>query len=73
MTAIETDEIAMRLPGLDGQAVVVTAGASAPEAAVQRVIHRLHALYNAEVDEGAGVSERERFPLPQGLHSLTAV
>ena len=38
MTAIETDEIAMRLPGLDGQAVVVTAGASGIGLAIARLL-----------------------------------
>ena len=49
----------------DGQRVGVTAGASAPEVLVERVIDRLRALGAAHVVELAGVEERVTFPMPR--------
>jgi len=47
--------------------VGVTAGASAPELLVQRVIARLRTLGAHTVTELAGVVERVVFPMPKGL------
>ena len=49
------------------QRVGVTAGASAPEILVQRVVDRITALSGAEVGVLAGVEEGVAFPLPKGL------
>ncbi len=49
----------------------VTAGASAPEVLVQRVIERLKALSPAVVRELDGVEENVTFPLPKGLSART--
>ena len=45
----------------------VTAGASAPEILVQRVVDRIRELTGAEVGQRAGVEEGVSFPLPKGL------
>ena len=45
----------------------VTAGASAPEILVQRVVDRVSALTGAKVGQLAGVEEGVSFPLPKGL------
>ena len=45
----------------------VTAGASAPEILVQRVIDRIRDLTGADVKQLAGVEESVSFPLPKGL------
>ena len=45
----------------------VTAGASAPEILVQRVVDRIRSLTDAEVGQLAGVEEGVAFPLPKGL------
>jgi 4-hydroxy-3-methylbut-2-en-1-yl diphosphate reductase len=45
----------------------VTAGASAPEILVQRVVDRIRELTGAEVGQLAGVEEGVSFPLPKGL------
>jgi len=53
---------------LDGKRKVgVTAGASAPEILVQRVVDRLQSLASAEVLQLAGVEEGVSFPLPKEL------
>ncbi len=49
------------------QRIGVTAGASAPEILVQRVIDRIRELTGAEVGQLAGVEEGVSFPLPKGL------
>jgi 4-hydroxy-3-methylbut-2-enyl diphosphate reductase len=49
------------------QRIGVTAGASAPEILVQRVVDRVSALTGAEVGQLAGVEEGVSFPLPKGL------
>jgi 4-hydroxy-3-methylbut-2-enyl diphosphate reductase len=46
----------------------VTAGASAPELLVRKVVERLRELGGAEVRELDGVVERVVFPMPKGLH-----
>lgn len=45
----------------------VTAGASAPEILVQRVVDRIKELTGAVVGQLAGVEESVSFPLPRGL------
>jgi len=53
---------------LDGKRKVgVTAGASAPEILVQRVLDRIQSLASAEVLQLAGVEEGVSFPLPKEL------
>ncbi|MDP3637941.1 MAG: 4-hydroxy-3-methylbut-2-enyl diphosphate reductase, partial [Azonexus sp.] len=47
--------------------VGVTAGASAPEILVQRVVDRIQSLTLAEVRQLAGVEEAVSFPLPREL------
>ena len=49
------------------QRIGVTAGASAPEILVQRVVDRIRELTGAEVGQVAGVEEGVSFPLPKGL------
>ena len=49
------------------QRIGVTAGASAPEILVQRVVDRIRELTGAEVGQLAGVEEGVSFPLPKGL------
>jgi 4-hydroxy-3-methylbut-2-enyl diphosphate reductase len=49
------------------QRIGVTAGASAPEIIVRRVVDRVSALTVAEVGQLAGVEEGVSFPLPTGL------
>jgi 4-hydroxy-3-methylbut-2-enyl diphosphate reductase len=51
----------------DKRRVGVTAGASAPEILVQRVVDRIRTLTGAEVSALAGVAEGVSFPLPKGL------
>jgi 4-hydroxy-3-methylbut-2-en-1-yl diphosphate reductase len=53
------------LPGK--QRIGVTAGASAPEILVQRVVDRIRELTGAEIGQLAGVEEGVSFPLPKGL------
>ncbi len=45
----------------------VTAGASAPEILVQRVVDRIRSITDAEVAQLPGVEEGVAFPLPKGL------
>jgi 4-hydroxy-3-methylbut-2-en-1-yl diphosphate reductase len=45
----------------------VTAGASAPEILVRRVVDRVSAMTGAKVGQLAGVEEGVSFPLPKGL------
>ena len=53
---------------LDGKRKIgVTAGTSAPEILVKRVVNRISALTGAEVGQLAGVEEGVSFPLPKGL------
>lgn len=60
------DEI--QIAWLDGKRKIgVTAGASAPEILVQRVLDRLQSLARAEVHQLAGVEEGVSFPLPKEL------
>ena len=49
------------------QRIGVTAGASAPEILVQRVVDRVRQLTGAEVGQLAGVEEGVSFPLPKEL------
>ncbi len=49
------------------QRIGVTAGASAPEILVQRVVDRIREMTGAEVGQVAGVKEGVSFPLPKGL------
>jgi 4-hydroxy-3-methylbut-2-enyl diphosphate reductase len=53
------------LPGK--QRIGVTAGASAPEILVQRVVDRIRELTGAEIGQLAGAEEGVSFPLPKGL------
>jgi len=53
---------------LDGKKRIgVTAGASAPEILVQRVVDRIRELTGADVGQLAGVAEGVSFPLPKDL------
>ena len=53
---------------LAGARVVgVTAGASAPDVLVKRVIARLHSLGASSVEELSGIAEKVVFPLPKAL------
>jgi 4-hydroxy-3-methylbut-2-enyl diphosphate reductase len=49
------------------QRIGVTAGASALEILVQRVVDRISALSGNDVGQRAGVEEGVSFPLPKGL------
>jgi 4-hydroxy-3-methylbut-2-enyl diphosphate reductase len=49
------------------QRVGLTAGASAPEVLVNRVIERIRALGAVSVRRMDGVEETMKFPLPKGL------
>ena len=49
------------------QTVVVTAGASAPEAAVQAVVDWLAERFDAQVEQLKGVVEEQVFPLPSNI------
>ena len=49
------------------QRIGVTAGASAPEILVQRVVDRISLLTAAEVSQAIGVEESVSFPLPKEL------
>ena len=60
------DASQVRLAWLDGARTVgLTAGASAPEALVQRVLEALRTLGPARVDEHRTTEETVRFSLPQ--------
>ncbi|MGA8032604.1 MAG: 4-hydroxy-3-methylbut-2-enyl diphosphate reductase [Casimicrobiaceae bacterium] len=50
----------------------VTAGASAPELLVQRVVERLQALGATSVSELPGAVESIAFPMPRGLHAAAS-
>ena len=53
---------------LSGKRLIgVTAGASAPEILVQRVVDRIRSITGAEIGQLAGVDEAVVFPLPKGL------
>ena len=60
------DEIEMTWLG-GKQKIGVTAGASAPEILVQRVLNRIHTLVSAEITQLDGVEEGVSFPLPREL------
>jgi 4-hydroxy-3-methylbut-2-en-1-yl diphosphate reductase len=49
------------------QRIGVTAGASAPEILVQRVVDRIRLLTEAEVSQTIGIEEGVSFPLPKEL------
>ena len=49
--------------------VGVTAGASAPEILVRRVVERLNSLTDASVSELVGVKENITFAVPKELRS----
>ena len=49
------------------QRIGVTAGASAPEILVQRVVDRIRELTGAAVEECRGIEEGVSFPLPKDL------
>ncbi len=53
------------------QCIGVTAGASAPEILVQRVVDRIRELTGADIGQLAGVEEGVSFPLPKELASPT--
>jgi 4-hydroxy-3-methylbut-2-enyl diphosphate reductase len=53
--------------------VGVTAGASAPEVLVERLVERLRALGARSVRTLDGVAESVTFPLPKGLHAPAPV
>ncbi len=58
---------------LDGvKTVALTAGASAPEALVQELIHRLGDFAKIEVSEQSGVEEHMQFKLPRALQDAEA-
>ena len=62
------DAAELRAEWISGARVVgVTAGASAPEVLVQRVIDRLRSLGAASVEELSGIAEKVVFPLPKPL------
>ncbi|MBP8789453.1 MAG: hypothetical protein KBH41_18710 [Azonexus sp.] len=48
----------------------VTAGASAPEILVKRVVDRISLLTGAQISQAIGVEENVSFPLPKELASL---
>jgi 4-hydroxy-3-methylbut-2-enyl diphosphate reductase len=67
------DESAIEPAWLQGvENIGVTAGASAPEVLVERVIARLREWGVEEVDRGAGQSENVVFSLPSELKSSRA-
>ena len=47
--------------------VGITAGASAPEELVEKLIDRMGALFDIKVEEMSGVEELVHFPLPEEL------
>ena len=51
------------------QKIGVTAGASAPEILVRRVVDRISRITGAEVAQAIGVEEGVSFPLPKELAS----
>ncbi|MGV0975488.1 MAG: 4-hydroxy-3-methylbut-2-enyl diphosphate reductase [Azonexus sp.] len=53
------------------QRIGVTAGASAPEILVQRVVDRISQLTGAVVSQAIGVEESVSFPLPKELTALS--
>ena len=59
---------------LDGaETVLVTAGASAPEAYVDGVVERLRREYGAIVEERTLVEEGVQFALPRSVRQLSVV
>lgn len=68
------DESELRAEWLAGKRCIgVTAGASAPEVLVRRVVARLKELGAGQVTELDGIVERVVFPLPKGLDATTGV
>jgi len=64
----------IRSQWLDGkQAVLVTAGASAPESLVQQVLDHLHDRYGATVEHRSLQDEEVYFPLPRELRPFRPV
>jgi 4-hydroxy-3-methylbut-2-enyl diphosphate reductase len=64
------DESELKREWLEGKRHIgVTAGASAPELLVRKVVERLREFGGAEVRELDGVVERIVFPIPKGLHA----
>ena len=62
------DAAELRAEWIAGARVVgVTAGASAPEVLVKRVVERLQSLGAASVEELSGIAEKVVFPLPRPL------
>jgi 4-hydroxy-3-methylbut-2-enyl diphosphate reductase len=55
------------------RAVLVTAGASAPEDVVQECVGHLRRRFGAEVESRTVREEHVSFPLPKGLRELTVV
>ena len=68
------DESEIDLKWIEGKnAVLVTAGASAPEHLVQNVINRLVAAFGGSVEQRTLVEEDVFFDLPKSAKSLTVV
>ena len=68
------DEDAIKPEWLDGvQSVALSAGASAPEVLVERVVNRLRALGFSNVEEVEVIPEDVRFTLPAELVPFVAV
>ena len=62
------DASELKAEWISGARVVgVTAGASAPEVLVKRVVERLQSLGAASVEELSGIAEKVVFPLPRPL------
>jgi 4-hydroxy-3-methylbut-2-enyl diphosphate reductase len=55
------------------ETVLMTAGASAPESAVQECVHYLQHHFNALVSDAVLRQESIRFPLPRELQILRGV
>ena len=70
---VEDDAAMQRSWFRGGEVVVVTAGASAPERAVERVVSQLCEWFAAEIIEEAELPERTAFPLPVELRQLSNV
>jgi len=64
-------ELDLRWFGSD-DTVVITAGASAPEDAVQAVVQALQENFRVEMESDLDVVESQHFPLPKELRSLAS-
>jgi 4-hydroxy-3-methylbut-2-enyl diphosphate reductase len=61
----------LRAEWFDGvSAVLITAGASAPEVVVQECVSHLRETYNADVEEITVRAENVQFPLPREMRTL---